>query len=459
MGFKRIWHQVDVLAALAAGATVVTSGERLARAVRLAHGEARHAAGAAVWERPEVVSFANFLDHLYDKAADVAVGDPAQALPRRITDAACESHWEEAIRASLQGKALLQPAAAAREAARSWTLLHAYRLPLERLATGDEDAQAFAAWAEAFRTLSRSQGWLEDARLTDWVATRLRAGALAAPRRILFAGFDELTPQQQELLESLRAGGSGVELLAVQPEAAPGARRRVEDDGRAEERAAAAWARALLEQDPAACIGIVAHDLDVCRASLDRALEDALCPAAAAGEDVARPYDLSLGLPLDSFPVVEAALAALDLLRRRTPFPTVSLLLRSPFLGGADGERDARARLELRLRGRVSETISLKALAAFAGTLGGVPRLLAVAQSLMEKGAALPTKQLPSAWGRDFADALSRAGWPGERALDSDEYQAVTALQDLIGSLVHLDVALGSVTLGEALTPAETPGC
>lgn len=452
MAFKRIWHQTEVLAALDAGATVVVSGERLARAVRLAHGEARHAAGARVWERPEVVSYRAFLDRLYDKAADAALGDPARVCPKRLSGAACESHWEEAIRASPEGTALLQPAATAREAARAWDLLLAYRVPLERLAAGDEDAQAFAGWAEAFRDSSRTQGWLEDARLTDWLATRSRERALPVPRRILFAGFDAFTPQQRELLESLKAAGVAVELAAMEPAGATQARRRMEDDAQAEERAAALWARGLLQQDPAASIGIVARDLDGCRASLTRALDDALCPGVAGGQDLPRPYDLSLGLPLDSFPAVDSALAVLDLLRRRTPFPTVSSLLRSPFLGGADAERDARARLELRLRGRVSEVIGLKSLAAFAGTQGGLPRLLTALQALMEKAAALPSKQLPSAWGLAFADALTRSGWPGERALDSGEYQTVTALQDLMGSLVQLDAALGAIALGEALT-------
>src|SRR5215469_15196038 len=452
MVFKRVANQDEVLAALEAGTTVIVSGERLARSVRLAHGEARHAAGAKVWERPEVLSYHAFIDRLYDEAADGALGDPARALPKRLSPAACESHWEEAIRRSHQGAALLQPSATAREAARAWTLLQAFRLPLERLTGADEDAQAFAAWAETFRDSSRTQGWLEDARLVDWLATRLRERTLPVPRRLLFAGFDELTPQQREFMESLKAAGSAMGVLATDPVDAPHIRRRVEDDARAEERAAAAWARALLERDPAASIGIVARDLDACRASLARALDDALCPGAAAGRDVVRSYDLSLGLPLDSFPVVKGALAALDLLRRRTPFPTVSLLLRSPFLAGADAERDARARLELKLRGRVSEVIGLKALSAFAANQGGMPHLLGALRALMEKGADLPARQAPSAWAGDIADALTRAGWPGERALDSDEYQAVTALQDLTGSLVHLDAALGPVSLGEALT-------
>jgi probable DNA repair protein len=452
MGFKRIWHQGDVLAALAAGATVVTSGERLARAVRLVHGDAQQAAGAVVWERPRVLSYHAFIESLYDSAADAALGGTDPNLPKRLSSAACESHWEQAIRASVQGAILLQPAATAREAARAWDLLHAYHVPLERLASGDEDAQAFAGWAEAFRSASRAQGWLEDTRLADWLATRVRSGGVSVPSRILFAGFDELTPQQQELLESLQAAGATVQLLSVDVEVAPQARHRMEDDARAEERAAAAWARALLEEDPSVSIGIVARDLDSCRDPLARALDDALCPAAAAGREVPRPYDLSLGSPLDSFPVVQGALATLDLLRRRTPFATVSLLLRSPFLGGADTERDARARLELKLRDRVSEVIGLRALSAFAGTAGGLTRLSGLLQSLMEKGASLPARQSPSDWGRDFADALTRAGWPGERALDSAEYQAVTALQDLIGSLVHLDAASGPVGLSETLT-------
>ncbi len=216
--------------------------------------------------------------------------------------------------------------------------------------------------------------------------------------------------------------------------------------------ATATWARRVLEQDASASIGIVARDLDQCRAAMARALDDALCPAAAGGDAVARAYDLSLGLPLDTFPVVHAALAVLDLLRRRTPFFTVSLLLRSPFLTGADAEREARARLELRLRGRVSEEIGLKALRAFTGGLGGAPLLMTALGALSEKSAALPSKQAPSAWARDFADALKRAGWPGERSLDSDEYQTVTALRDLTDSLVHLDDVLGPVSLGQALT-------
>jgi ATP-dependent helicase/nuclease subunit B len=450
MAFKRIWHQTEVLAALDAGAVVVAPGERLARATRLAYGEAQQAAGRRVWERPRVLSYAAFIDDLYDNAVDAALGD-GKAPPRRLTAAAMESHWEEAVRASAQSDLLLQTAATAREAARSWELAFSYRISLERIAAGgDEDSQAFAGWAAHFAAASRQGGWLEDARLADWLATQARAGALTLAPRFLFIGFDELTPQQQELVQSLRAAGSGVEVLEMRATAADAA-HRLEDDPAAERRAAAAWARSILQRDAAASIGIVVRDLEQQRSALARALDDALCPGAAAGQITARPYDISLGLALDSFPVVHAALLTLELLARRTPFLTVSALLRGPFLEGADAERDARARLELKLRERVSEQVGLQALMDFAGQFG-VPRLSALLASLKEKAAALPARQKPSAWARDFSDVLSRAGWPGERAPDSTEYQAVMSLRDVVGEMVHLDAALGPVSLGEALS-------
>lgn len=251
MAFKRIWHQAEVLAALDAGATVVTSGERLARAVRLAHGEGRLAAGAIVWERPDVMSYGGFLNRLYDSAVNATLGASANPPPKRISEAVAEILWEEAIHASPAGEGLLQVTAAAREAQRAWNLMWAYRIPPERIAAAeDEDARQFAAWSGHFRQKSREQGWLEDARLADWLATRVREGALPVPAEVVFAGFDVLTPQQLELTESLRFRSGKVQLLTAQAPAATDALRTLCDDSQAEMHAAAQWARALLDKDP-----------------------------------------------------------------------------------------------------------------------------------------------------------------------------------------------------------------
>ena len=452
MSFKRIANQDEVLAALDAGAWVVTPGERLARAVRLAHGEARLAAGAKAWERPEAVAYHAFLEQLYEVASATSLGAADAPPPKRLASTAAEALWEQAIRGSIAGEALLQPAATAREALKTWELCIAYRIPLEQVAAcGEQDAEAFAAWAETFRAHSRDLAALEDARLTDWLATRIREGRLAVPKDVVFAGFDELTPQQGELAESLRVTGGRVQVLGPEEAVAAQAVRVVCDDPEAEMQAAARWARALLDADPSARVGIVARELRDCRAPLSRALDDVLCPARALDAAVVPAYDLSLGASLAAAPVVHAGLAVLELLRRRLSFESASLLLRTPFLGAAEGERSGRAALELKLRGRMSENLSLQNFTAFAAG-AHLPRLTTTLQELARIAAEQVRRQPPSDWAEVFRRTLTESGWPGERSLDSEEYQAVTRFRDLLGGLTPMDSVLGPVELGPALS-------
>ncbi|HSC46832.1 MAG TPA: PD-(D/E)XK nuclease family protein [Gammaproteobacteria bacterium] len=451
MATNRIWHEARVLAALEAGACVITSGERLARAVRLAHAAARAASGAQVWERPEVLTYSGFINRLYETAMAASLQAGIAPPPKRLSEPAAEVAWEEVIRSTTHDGGLLQPAAAAQEAQRAWNLCSAYRIPLERIAAaGDEDARQFALWAEHFRCRSRTEGWLEDARLMDWLATRVRDRSIPAPAATLIAGFDEFAPQQAEFLESLRVAGSRVEVLKPSVQVENTVRGVDCADAEEEGRAAARWARALLDREPAVRIGIVVEDLDGCRDALARALDDALCPGASAGDPAARPYELSLGQPLAAVPAVHAACTALELLRGRVSFATASLLLRTPFIVAAEGECAARARLELQLRARQSGELSLEALVHHAAHQAGVARLHAALGALI--AVRLPARQAPSAWAALFRDVLTGLGWPGERGLDSAEYQAVTAFHELNEGLVRLDAVLGAIAFGEALT-------
>src|SRR5690242_16941152 len=108
MATNRIWHEARVLAALDAGACVITSGERLARAVRLAHGEARAASGARVWERPEVLAYGGFMNRLYEAAMAASLEAGIAPPPKRLSEAAAEAVWEGVIRSATLDGGLLQ---------------------------------------------------------------------------------------------------------------------------------------------------------------------------------------------------------------------------------------------------------------------------------------------------------------------------------------------------------------
>ncbi len=64
---------------------------------------------------------------------------------------------------------------------------------------------------------------------------------------------------------------------------------------------------------------------------------------------------------------------------------------------------------------------------------------------------SLDARLLPSAWGPRLQALLAAAGWPGERTLDSDEFQCVEAWRELLAGLSHLDPILGLIAFQTAI--------
>src|SRR5574337_658033 len=279
----------------------------------------------------------------------------------------------------------------------------------------------------------------------------MRARDLPLTPRVVFAGFHEWAPHQQRFLQSLRDAGCDAQRLEAEARACENVRRITCADSEHELRSAARWAAALLEQNPAARIGIVVHDLAASSERVKRALDDALCPSARLGQQPERPYNLSLGRPLVDAPVIHDGLLLLQILAGgQADFNSASQLLRSPFLRAAQSESSARLRLELHLR-EGSERISLRRLIALAEGRKDLPELVTALKGALKWKQAQARRQLPSAWARGFADVLKTLGWPGERTRDSAERQAVEALRAVLGELARLDVLAETRTLDEAV--------
>ncbi|HEX5339542.1 MAG TPA: PD-(D/E)XK nuclease family protein [Gammaproteobacteria bacterium] len=451
MSGQRIWHETEVVAALGEGATLVTASERLGRAAQLAYADAQRRAGAEVWERPRILSWQGLLSELAGACQDAALaGRTSRTLPRVLSEFQAEALWEKVVRASGAGDGLLQPAAAAQAAQEAWSLCHEYRLDPAQLArSGMVDAEQFGEWASAFQMRCDNEGWLDPARLPDQLMRWIAASHIAIPECLLFAGFDEWTPQQQYMLQALRDTGTRVVQFTLDAAAAGAAQRVMCDDAEHELRMAARWAGALLERDPDTRIGIVVRDLSACRERFARILDQTLCPSACVGEAPPRPYNLSLGRPLAAWPLIHDALAFLRLAHGWLDFNAVSHLLHSPFLRAAEFEQAARARFESSLR-EGGEQFSLTRFAGLARERGNVPELATVLDGWLEWKKDQTRRQLPSYWARSFAVLLGILGWPGERTRDSIEQQTLEAFRDTLGELARLDSVLGAVEMDDA---------
>ena len=415
----------------AARLTVVTPNRRLSQALTENFDAHQIARGLSVWEAPDILPLEAFVQRLYE---DLLYSDAAEDLPLLLTPAQEQALWQEVVRDAN----LLSAADTAAQCRDAWRLAHAWRIPL---AGGGEDAQAFREWARKYE--ARTRGEIDSARLPDLVLTLKERAKTKTPELLVAYGFDIVPPQTQEVFSAFKAQTCNpvrVVGSSVRRASFPSARHELE--------AAAAWARARLEAGKGR-IGVVVPDLGQRRKEVVRVFSRMMQPAwnlPGAGR-TPMPFNVSLGAPLADFPLVAFALSLLELSFRDLDFATVSRLVRSPFLGGAESELTQRARLDADLRETLGATVSLPKLI---GAVGRCPLLRRHLEALF--ALRKETTETPAFWARHFSALLEAAGFPGERTLDSEEFQTRAKWHETLGELARLERISRPMPIGEAFT-------
>jgi probable DNA repair protein len=123
------------------------------------------------------------------------------------------------------------------------------------------------------------------------------------------------------------------------------------------------------------------------------------------------------------------------------------MLLRSPFLGGAEAEGSRRALLDAKLRKQSLWDIGIPMLRDAAGSC---PQLLRVLQRVEKKLPALK-EQAPSDWSRDITGLLEAFGWPGDRSPRSEEFQTIEAWRELLSKFASLDLTAPRFNLAQVI--------
>jgi probable DNA repair protein len=443
----------DLLRQLESGATLVTPNRRLARDLARRFNRAQVAAGRSAWPSADVLPWSAWLERTLGEAAR----DDARL--RLLAPAQELALWQRLIESSRDAWPLLDTAAAARSASAARRLQLAWRIDLHPAAASlPQDARTWLGWARRFEEACRDGGWLEPARVPEALAACIRARSARLPGLLVLYGFEPLSPQEEALLEALRAAGVRV---AVRGAHLVEASVRQAACLTAEEEWAqvARRARALLEVDGAQRIGVIVPELSLRRDAVLRIFDETLDPERLLPGRPRRAAacNVSLGVPLSGCPLVHTALAVLRLAQGPLALTDAGALLRSPFLAAAEYEFLRRALLDaqLRRRGRL-EVEPAAVLEAARGRSpedpSACPQLaLRLAAWIPRAAHALTLRQPPSAWSATFLSLLAALGWPGERTLDSDEYQTWVKLRETVSGLAHLDGVLGRLRYAEAL--------
>jgi probable DNA repair protein len=442
-----------LLAALAEGVVAVTPNRRLARALRREFDLAQRAAGHSAWPTPTVLPYPIWLESLWDQAQRAEDRDAPALL---LTPAQAAQLWRAVVEA--EGLPLLDPEGAATLAAEAWALVHEWGAGGEswrawrRVGEASEDAAIFAQWAEAYRTGLQSIGAVDLAQLPNLLAADIgRVAAQCGP--IILAGFSELTPQQERLRAALLGAGVLLREFDTLHSRAGVVTRTNAASARDELAAALDWAHAHVLRNPGTRIGIVVEDLaarrdEIVALATERLVPRALLPGAVT---VPAPFEISLGVPVASVPLVVTALDLITLADAPLAPGAAAALLRSPYLPEAESAWAARARAERDwLQGGRREITLGDAIAALETCSPGLAAQWRRGRDASQrKGRASPRE-----WVDRWRNWLVAAGWPGTRPLDSDEYQAREAWERVLAhfaSLTTVSRRLGSAGASAAL--------
>ena len=450
LSLKALWPK------LLAGSTLVTVNRRTARFLASGYAAAMQREGSLVWETPDILPYSAWLRRWLDQAEAPGRSRASQPLPILLEPHQQRLLWERIIEDSRpedQFSGLSETAGAAMEA---WEILQTWQISLEALRIEAlEDSAVFLDWAEVYSQHLEENTWLDPACLAEWLAAGMLRGDFNVPAELIFAGFEEWTPQQAKLLEVLAVRGCCLACLDMPARNGPAVSISL-TDREEEAQIASQWIRSCLETDPEQRIGLIVPDLQARRQEICRTLDAALQPETLLSDNLAgqRAYNLSLGEPLTEQPVVRAGFLLLEAADGPMDIDRAGELLRTPFIAGGDNESSQRAGLDALIRRRGTLRVSLEDLRTASreeGEAGSAPVLADALDRSLVRIDQWPARQLPSRWVQSFQELLAAMGWPGERSLSSSEYQTLLSWRDVLGRLAELDRFAGRTTFCQAL--------
>jgi len=454
---------------LSANIMTICSTARLVRGIVLQHQQRQLETGAIQWQANEVYTLQQWLDVVMEQAALLGLM-PDDALPVLTLSAIAETYlWEQSIETCLarhEAAALFDIRAMARSAIEANNLMLNWAISEADINQPfiTQETRQFLRWRHTFEALCAKQNAIEAVRLTALQIALIEqyqmqlSAELTLPAHIKLAGFDRITPLENRLFDVLKRSGVQVEMLAIQQAENAQVQYFAVDNANAECRAAVAWARQKLAENPHSQLAIISPALGNIRRELADLLDDTLHPQTlqAAHYEAPRCYDFSLGLALTEYPIVHSALQLLRLASTKTnlSFDEVTPILLDVYWG-SPLELDARAQLDAHLRKNLNASYSLDTLikqASYLQSRGILLNTLLEHLALIDKfQSQSKQKQAPSAWVAVFAGLLDSIKWAEARALSSHEYQTQQAFLKCLKELGSLDAILGNISVVEAV--------
>jgi probable DNA repair protein len=401
---------------------------------------------SATWDTPNVHSLegwiqTQFEDALYethelDQTGTVLSADQEISI------------WEHIIAATQAESGILNPRAAAEQAAKAYKTLSLWQEDIDPEVFADTDAtEAFSQWVQSFESTCELMNVLPAAKVAQSVLEAYQQGTLSKIDEMTLVGFDDVPPVYESIVALAAETVVREEVLPV-PEGKASVVAAF--DERDEVRLAAMWAQTMV-RDGQKTVGVIVPDLGQRRDEVHRVFSEILDPHHLCVDvnNYAPVFNISAGEPLFSQPLVSAALDLLAINRQELDADVVKRLMMSPLIGGGVHESKLRGQAWRKIAEDRARTFKRDDLIKRVEHAPDLQKKLADAVLAI---ADPDSRKLPSQWAQDIGDQLDAIGWPGDIALNSIEYQTVRAFHRVLHEMAGNDAVLENITLSKAVS-------
>lgn len=450
------------------GQLILTPNQRLASRIRSAFAIASGEAGDNVVFTPAVYSLNQWIDQCW---LDLLMNADALATDVMVLSTNQEQAlWEKIVADSSYGSALLRPSATAQQAIAAFKTLIDWRQDVRSAALkttllADEDSAALMNWINQFIDLCDNNRWLASVQIPERLISAFQQGSLNHCGEILGVGFEDIAPLHQALLNA--AGNFTHE---CHQHAQGEVSTVVCDSPEQELQAAAVWAKQMIKNDPAATVAIVVPGLTVQRHVVQRIIQEVFEPGYNEPRYSQRvndtgldslplvprnlSFNFSAGYPLTDAPIIAAALDALALGFVTIDSETAVRICQSPFYCLTEHDSESSSRLVGKLfeeKAFELSTAKLRQLAARVADKnhadGDDESSWAFSEALqniatLTRNHTIRKPRRAGEWVLLLQEILNTIGWPGQRRLDSIEFQQVSQWPQIFQALQMLDEVL-----------------
>lgn len=382
------------------GSIVITPNARLSKSILERYDASQT---DKVWPSAKVYPFNYWLQQLWLRYCSYQ----QEQQPRLLSDAQNSYLWLELIKR--QAHTLYNPNALAQQLQQAWTHCLAWQVDINTdQFEQNEETLFFQIMLKQYLKLRANT--ISACELIGKIQQAIIKQELKLPSNIIFAFFDEFTPQQALLLNTIDANPESELIYFDEAINDPIEVKRIEAQNQQDEiHSVITWITQKLAQDPNQQLGIVVPNLQQCRAQLEQQLLEKLPKTQC---------NISMGKPLSNYPIVSNALSLLALSDYVFSIEQLHLLCHSTFIGKYDEEKEARQDLYIDIKNTTEKNIYYKIAKSKLNALW-------LANSL-EKFITLlhaEKKRSLTQWGQCFIQALELIAFPGEDILTSEEYQ------------------------------------